>query len=228
MTEATPHPAKYSAEVIMELRNIILDEVGDERMDPYTILDPFAGVGGIHKLKEKYGWPSSVLTTGIELEPEWAEQHPDTLIGNALELPWNRPTFNCICTSPSYGNRLADSHNAQEGSKRITYTHYLGRKLTPTNSGMMQWTNPEYKLFHLAAWEEAYRVLLPGGLLIINCKNHIRDGEVMPVVEWHLSALLGMPMLIESVRQVKTPGMGFGANAEKRVPCEHVIVCRKP
>ena len=48
-------------------------------------------------------------------------------------------TFDMVVTSPTYGNRMADHHNAKDGRRRITYTHNLGRTLTPGNSGAMQW-----------------------------------------------------------------------------------------
>lgn len=40
----------------------------------------------------------------------------------------------------------------------------------------------------MLAWAEAYRVLRPGGLLILNLKDHIRRGEVQRVTFWHISA----------------------------------------
>ena len=84
--------------------------------------------------------------------------------------------FDGICTSPTYGNRMADSHDAKDGSSRNTYTHKLGRKLDVNNSGKMQWGN-EYKKLHTKAWNECFRVLKNDGVFILNFKNHIKKGK---------------------------------------------------
>lgn len=77
------------------------------------VVDPFAGVGGIHDF-----WPVAI---GVELEREWAEQaekalyDPASMIqGDALRLPFASGSVPVVCTSPCYGNRLADHHNAKE------------------------------------------------------------------------------------------------------------------
>lgn len=48
--------------------------------------------------------------------------HPRTIVGNALALPFPDATFDAIATSPTYGNRMADSHNAQERCKACAGT----------------------------------------------------------------------------------------------------------
>jgi hypothetical protein len=86
-------------------------------------------------------------TVEVELEPEWASQHPRTMVGDARALPLPDATFDMVVTSPTYGNRMTDHHNAKDGSRRITYTHNLGRTLTPGNSGAMQW-GEDYRQLH--------------------------------------------------------------------------------
>ena len=80
-------------------------------------------------------------------------------------------------TSPTYGDRLADHHDARDGSVRHSYKHDLGRDLHPDNSGAMQW-GPAYRDFHTAAWVEVRRVLRPGGRFVLNVKDHVRGGVV--------------------------------------------------
>lgn len=46
-----------------------------------------------------------------------------TIVGNALYLPFRDRAFDGIVTSPCYGNRMADHHDARDDSKRNTYTH---------------------------------------------------------------------------------------------------------
>jgi tRNA G10 N-methylase Trm11 len=198
----TPHPAKFSKAVL---------EVVDSLLIPGGwVLDPFAGVGGIHALYPK------CKTVGIELEPEWALQHERTMVGNALNLLFPDATFDAVATSPCYGNRMADHHDAKDASSRITYKHKLGRDLTPGNSGAMQWGD-EYRHFHVAAWVEAVRVLKPNGQFILNISNHIRNGKEVGVSDWHAGVLGGLGLEFLDLSMVPTQRMRFGANADKRV-----------
>ena len=103
-------------------------------------------------------WRTS--TVGVEIEPEWATLHADTVIGSALDLRFDDESFDAVCTSPCYGNRLADSHDAADGSLRRSYTHDLGHKLHADNAGALQW-GKRYRGVHTQAWEEAWRVLEP-------------------------------------------------------------------
>jgi hypothetical protein len=82
-----------------------------------------------------------------------------TIVGNALHLPeqWTN-RFHMVVTSPTYGNRMADHHDAKDDSKRMTYKHMLGRDLHPDNSGQMHF-GPKYKEFHEKAWAEVTRVI---------------------------------------------------------------------
>lgn len=209
------HPAKFS-DAILDAIYPLLPLQGD-------ILDPFAGTGRIHELCYE-----GLETYGIELEPEWAAMHARTEVGNALDLPFDDASFDVIATSPTYGNRMADHHEAKDGSKRVTYRHTLGRSLSDDNSGALQW-GPDYCDFHAAAWVEANRVLKPGGLFVLNCKDHVRKGEVQRVTLWHWHFLSqGLGYQTAAVRKVRTPGMGFGANGSARVPHEWVIAMRKP
>lgn len=210
------HPAKYTDALIPVFAEML---TGCKR-----ILDPFAGTGKIHQLGPILG----AETVGIEIEPEWANMHPKTQIGNALDLPFVDESFDAICVSPTYANRMADSFESKDGSKRNTYRHAIGRPLHADNSGQMQWGG-DYRTFHFKAWKESLRVLKPGGKFVLNCKNHIRGGEVMRVTEWHLTMLtLQFDLEVVEERKVKCPGNGFGANGKLRVPYETVALLRKP
>lgn len=210
------HPARYT-ETLLPVFADILNELGD--ID--TVLDPFAGTGRIHTLTD-YGY----TTVGIEIEPEWAGLHPDTLVGSALELPFDEHHFDAVVTSPTYGNRLADSHNASDPETRRSYTHDLGRKLHADNSGAMQW-GKRYRDFHEAAWNEAYRVLRPGGALILNIKDHVRNGKRQEVPAWHLGYLLDLGFRYRWHVDVAAPSFRAGANSDARFGAEIIYVLER-
>jgi SAM-dependent methyltransferase len=220
-----PHPAQFTDSIIEHFA-VIVGEYSDGR-PRVRVLAPFAGVGGIHKIPELLHTADiQVDIVGVEIEPAWACAHGCTLVGNALALPFTSDSFDFVMTSPSYGNRMADHHNARDGSKRITYRHYYGEDLHEDNSGTLQWSH-EYREFHHKAWAEALRVLKPGGLFIVNVSNHIRRGVVQKVVEWHMADLLTLGLGIEYVKPLHTPRMRQGANAHLRVDFEHILVMRK-
>ena len=226
MTDTTipPHPAKWSQPILDKLAEVAKEEA-ELLGRPLRVVDPFAG-SGLGRLAAALT-PSEVW--GVELEPEWAAAHPNTLVGDALELRRvfaDRPPFDAVVTSPCYGSRMADAHDAKDGSTRLTYKHRLGRDPNPGSAAVLQW-GPDYRRFHA----HAYAVMcgfVPGGLLAVNMSNHIRHGEEQPVVEWTVRELLSLGCRLVAVHRVRTRRLRFGANREKRVDGEAVIVCRPP
>lgn len=204
------HPAKFS--------DPIMDVIGTYVNPTWRILDPFAGTGRVHELGEH--------TVGVELEPEWALLHPRTLVGNATHLPFAGEWFDAIVTSPCYGNRMADKHNAKDDTRRITYKHTLGRDLHPDNAGGMQW-GCAYRALHREAWDECVRVLRPGGTFVLNISDHYRADTRQRVTAWHVGALLERELDLLAVERVPTQRMRFGANRSKRCDYESVVVFTK-
>ncbi len=207
------HPAVFSGP--------ILPVVG-QLLDPshQRILDPFAGVGRIHELPQYVAW--EIATVGVEIEPEWADLHEQTVLGNALDLPFPDDEFDAVATSPTYGNRLADSHNAKDGSVRRSYTHDLGRRLSDDSSGDLHW-GPKYREFHEQAWSQVARVLRPGGRFVLNISDHIRKGKRQYVSSWHTATLLAMEFELVDVSRVQTQRLRTGSNAQARVASELVL-----
>lgn len=206
------HPARYSAPLL---------EVFAQVLDGYRkVLDPFAGTGLIHQL-EDHGHD----TTGVEIEPEWAELHGRTIVGDARDLPFDDDSFHAICTSPTYGNRLADHHDATDPDRRRSYTHDLGHPLSKGNSGRLQW-GPAFRDFHVEAWTEIVRVLRPRGLFVLNVKDHIRKLQRQYVSGWHVTALIDMGLTLLHHVEVDTAGLRTGSNVELRCP-EYVYVLEK-
>ena len=204
------HPAKFGPDIMAVIG----------RHARGRVLDPFAGIGRIHAIA---GLGDVTTTTGVELEPEWAAAHPSTIVGNALALPYRAATFDTIATSPCYGNRMADHHEAHDGSRRYSYTHCLGRSLHPESSGLLGF-GERYRRFHVQAWDEARRVLRPGGLFIVNVADFMRRGQTMPVVSFHRMALgrLGLALIHEIYLPKR--GLRDGANRGERTPHEVVLV----
>ena len=207
------HPAVFSDKILPVLAALLTS-------DHRKILDPFACVGRVHELRQMVDW--EIATVGVELEPEWADLHPDTHVGNALSLKFADDSFDAVVTSPTYGNRLADHHNARDGSVRRSYTHDLGRTLHDDNSGDLHW-GEEYRDFHIKAWVEAKRVLRVEGRLILNISDHIRRRQRQYVSSWHVQTLLQLGFVLGDAHRVVTPRLRQGANAEVRVPSELVL-----
>lgn len=199
-------PARYSDALLPVLAGFL---EGYER-----ILDPMAGTGSIRLVR-----PDCEL---LELEPEWAAIRGAT-VGHATHIPWPDASFDAVVTSPTYGNRMADHHKAKDASRRNTYTHRLGRELNPNNTGRMQW-GKTYRLQHFLIWEEVRRVLRPGGRFVLNVKDHIRKGKVVPVTRFHRLLLILMGFELISEVRIKTPGLRHGENNKARIDYESVLV----
>lgn len=218
------------------------------------VLDPMAGTGRVHQLRDL-----GYITRGVELEPEWAAYHPETLVGDAtnLDVCW-REKFAAVVMSPPYGNRMADGYAGERcaehgghsqrkawGGKRIaciecrphdrlTYRIALGHELAEGSAAGMQWHSgplgDAYRETMTKVLREVKRVLVPGGLFLLNIKDHARGGEPQYVPQWfeetcQRPALIGLDLV--EWRDIGTHHMGFGQNGKARFP-ERLYVFRKP
>jgi len=148
MKDKIKHPAVFSDQFLPIIYELI--------KDIKVIFDPFAGTGKIALIK---GLGFNGLIFCNDLGKEYKELnnydvdvwlHEDASVIKFFGA-------DCIVTSPTYGNRMADSHNAKDSSKRITYTHQIGRKLTEGNTGKMQWGD-KYRTKHIDCYNNFYNI----------------------------------------------------------------------
>ena len=196
--DGPPHPATYPAAVLDVFRSLI--PAGS------FVLDPFAGIGTIHELRPH------CRTAGVELEAEWAGVHDDTICGDSRDLSmFDAGQFDVIATSPAYGNRLADAfYNAHDAEGRRTYAFDLGRPLTEGNGAGLHFdTDGRYEILHRAVWAECARVLRDGGLFLLNCKDFTRERAVIPVIGWHIGALVALGFEVIDLRTLPAAGLPY-------------------
>lgn len=209
-----PHPARFTPALLPTIAAYL--EPG------WSVFDPFAGTGGVHKLS---GLVPGLETNGTEIEARWAAAHPATLHADVFDCIWPPGAFDAIVTSPTYGNRMADHHDNRDPSRRLTYQHTYGEPLQPNNSGLLQW-GPGYREFHERAW--AHIAPWCGRRFILNVKDHIRDGQVVHVARWHVAVLTLLGFNLVNEERIDTPGLRYGANQALRVDHELVLVFDAP
>lgn len=209
------HPAVYSDQFLSIFYKYI--------KDTSSVFDPFAGTGKIGFLKS-IGYNGVIICN--DLEPEYSainSYNVDIWLHEDAEFVKPKEVIDAIVTSPTYGNRMADSHNAKDASKRITYTHQLGRKLTEGNTGSMQW-GEKYKNKHLACYKNFYDLLRDRGVFVLNISDHIRSGKIIPVSQWHFDTLISIGF--EHIETLKIPvkRMRYGQNSNLRIETENIMI----
>ena len=239
----TAHPARWSASVLDGIEAVLADfgpspERFAELPSP-KMFDPYAGT--LERLHTRFSRDWNVF--GSEIEFEWADQHPNTIHGDCVEVMKGMAEYGelvtAVVTSPTYGNRMADQSmlpGVGAGARHTynTYAFKLGKRLSALNTGATQWDNKtgrSYRRLHRAAWAAAWEIIEPGGLLIVNVSDHIRGGEVAPVVAWHRDTITNMRSVggqIPFEVKVDTPRQRQGANGDLRVECEWILMWRKP
>jgi hypothetical protein len=221
------HPAKYSKGFAKRFAEILV------RHDRHSVIDPFAGVGGLVDIRN-HGYDGLIFLN--ELEREWLDMTPLSYhvflnVGDAASLPFESNAFDSACTSVTYGNRMADHHRARDTSRRNTYTHAIGRDLTPGNTGAMHFgSTRKSRLSYCTKSKRCYvelrRVLADNAIFVLNVSDHIRHGRRMRVTLWHIRCLTSIGFeMIERV-DVPTQRNRQGANGDKRVAYESIVVFR--
>lgn len=222
------HPAKFSDPIVSTLDRLVRAEA--KRLGrPVRVLDPFAGTGRIHRLAR----PGVVTTVGVEIEPEWSSMHPDTICADSIAWMAERARrggsgrFDIIATSPCYGNRFADHHEARDGSTRHGYRFALGRMPTEGSASVMPW-GPRYWAFHSEAYRAMRSVLVADGLLLLNVSDFQRGKVDVHAVEWHHGAAYGAGFTQGGrPRWIETRRHRHGENHDARATHEAILYLRR-
>lgn len=226
------HPAVYSKPILVHFKDIIAARLAISGGSTIRALDPFAGTGKIHTLQQAL----HVITVGVEIQQHWADLHPCTVQGDATAMsPKWTASFDVVMTSPTYGNRFSDRHQAKDGSKRRGYTHDLRRmtgdetlELHPNNTGRYAFHTKQYQELHAKAWREVWRVLRPGGWFVLNVSDVIKGGEVVEVAQWHHDLVTDIGFNTIKVIPVETRRLRYGRNGAARAAYEIIYVLEKP
>lgn len=225
--EERHHPAKFSGAVLETMKTLF-----DHWALTGRVLDPYAGVGWIHRLST-----IDRPTFAVELEQPWARSHGHagrTIQADAARLDmFAEDTFAAVATSPVYPNRMRDHHAASDDSERKTYTHQMRkltgdrtRRLHTHNMGAM--TNTQYRRAAQLHIAEFKRVTVGDGWLFLNMSNSIDGHAETNAVEQWLNWLTLAGCHIRHLEPVETPRLNYGENWEARVQFEAVIVAQFP
>ena len=250
--EKRPHCATFTDLAIRTMAEVI-----DRHYVPPTdhtfipvLVDRFAGIGGIHKIVDYLPW--NALTIGFELEPEWANQHPLNRVGNALHIDMADESVDVEVFSPAFGNRMADNYDGKgkckrcdgtkvvdgepcprckgtghDTSKRATYRISLGRALSKDSGAALQWGH-KYRVFHEDVLDDCWRTLRPGGLIVVDIKDHQRRKKWQGVPQWWADAVEAKGFEPLEIATYPVESMRFGANGDARADEAWVIAARKP
>lgn len=212
------HPAKFSDKFIPIIAEIL------ENRNIKTVFDPMAGTGKIALIR-KFGFKGRIICN--ELESDWVNKEYTVdhwYFEDAENLFFiKNESIECICTSPTYGNRLADHWQRKDTSKRFSYSFNIGRELHEENTGKMQW-GAKYRQKHESIWREMYRILTKQGLFILNISNHIRSGIEQKVAEWHKEFCEQIGFKLLEVKEIETPRLRYGKNSKSRTKCEYIFI----
>lgn len=218
-TGRAPHPAKFSAGIVEESLWLL-------PAAPAQVLDPFAGVGGVHDLRD-HGFD----TAGVEIEPEWANQHEGTVCGDSRSLSFGAGSFDAILTSPTYGNLMAEASVPDLTRGEVqTYAARLGRAVSAGSTARFRFADDGYRTLHEQVWAECWRVLRSGGILVLNTKDPVVGRAVVPMTAWHCRCLIALGFEMGGIRGVPVSGMGGAPQAglEGKAAAETLIAFHKP
>jgi hypothetical protein len=201
------------------------------------LVDPFGGTA------ERLGEIASGIGAtpcAIELEQVYVDEARALGVtwvhqGDSREL-WflDDNSILAAVTSPAYPNGMTDNHHAKDTSRRNTYIHRIREthpdyELHPDNPAGLSARSSKKgyaKMLevHAAVWAEMFRVMMPGGIFIVNTKNtpHI------PFTAHTKQQLLDAGFELVEHRTVEARGNNHQQHADRKVAVEDLLIVRKP
>lgn len=234
------HPAKFSESIQDAIARWVVWEISSTLFRPARILDPMAGVGTIGFLEGITFDGAPCRVTMVEIEPEWAAANPHTICADLFEWP-NPERYDILITSPAYGNRMSDHHNANDRATvgdrkgeltiRHTYKHYLGRLPSVGASTTLRW-GEAYRAWHRRLLDRLADFVEPGGLVLWNVADHIAtvDGakQRQRVTAFFVNEFLIRGYELEAMDLIETAKLRHGKAWESRTRGERLLVLRAP
>lgn len=212
-----PHPAKFSNELLPYLAKYAYG----------FVLDPMGGTGKAGLMKKLN--PDILHVTINEIEKEWADQAQSNsvdrvIIGDAKNL---KGAYDCIVTSPPYGNRMADNFKAgKPDSMRRRYAGDLGRNPSEGSVACKHF-GKGYEDMMIQIYDSLLRNV-KFDLFILNVSDFIRQFKRVDVCGFYVSYFESRGFHLLSREEVKTRRQkGVGANTHLRVESESVMVFSK-
>lgn len=231
------HEATYSVQLLDPIVELLQEHAGPVALAlGGTLLDPFGGTGEkLALVADRVG----LDPVAVEIEPGyWPDVHPCVILGDSTALPLADGSVAAAVTSPVYPNGMSDNFrsNPYDVSERHTYVHNLRAFRGPDYT--LQANNPagvgsprsskaalaRMYAIHEKVWAEVYRVLIPGGVFVVNTK----DTPTIPFTDDTCRQLVDAGFTIEAQRIVGTPGHNHGENHEVKKTYEVLTVARKP
>ena len=220
------HPAKYSAGLMPFAAAVVPENA--------KVLDPFGGIGGVFQMEEHGTFEIVCLEIEApkdgEDEVTWDGLDQRVRWGDATDLDgFSDGEFDAVVTSPTYGNKVAlGSTPLFDAATRDDYASRLGRPLRENSTAAVRW-GPRYRDLHERAWDEAIRVLRPGGVFVLSCRDHQDTGEWKPVTGWHVNALMERGLILRSMAGFSATGNRRGMGTENAIgDSELIVVLDKP
>jgi len=219
VTEHQEHPAEWAPRALEAIPEI-LRRWGVP--DGGIVLDPYGGVGNIHKLVG-YETISSEREAAWHLEAERRWPGRRNLCVPILDLGYFGE-LHAVVTSPTWGNRMADTYMGgsdemagREPSKRSRRTYPIALGYVPDvkeSTCALQWGD-DYRLLHERHLRHMAGLLRPGGVLVIDIADHQRGKRRQRVTDWWEKWMRMWVGPVEERHCVEAPRWTFGANTTR-------------
>lgn len=233
------HPCPWTIEVLDEVArelNLEAERLGLPRL---AVIDPCAGTG-----ERVFNHPTyqEHVYIGLELEESFIAA-PWVQHGNARHIPYGAGSFDAYATSFVFPNGMCDSFISSEAddSYRMTYSHKARKNrgdrtyvLHADHAGRYSWARgskkaeQRWKELHVDFIREGIRVLKPGGLFIVEMKDHWAGDELVPVAAWLIDRFVELGCTLEGVTRIPVRGNRKGSNREIREEHTNLILARTP